>query len=207
MTVARIADHDGPEPDRVDAERLLRTNGGRLYAAALRLLGRADAAKAAVAEACRAVFADGEGASAELLHRQVLRAAVRRLPARRPTSPLAVDELLPAFADDGHHRSAVPAWDGTCDRLLHSRDGAALLLGRIDLLPDDHRTLLLLADVEGLGVAPAAALLGIRTDRAKARLRRARQAVRELLARVLTSRSEAAATWPGPAGSSAGAPA
>jgi RNA polymerase sigma-70 factor (ECF subfamily) len=56
---------------------------------------------------------------------------------------------------------------------------------RIDELPDDFRTVLLLRDIEELDTAETARVLDISEAAVKTRLHRARQALRTLLARDL----------------------
>ena len=51
----------------------------------------------------------------------------------------------------------------------------------IDRLPETHRTILLLRDIEELSTEEAARLLGISENAVKIRLHRARQALRGLL--------------------------
>ena len=51
----------------------------------------------------------------------------------------------------------------------------------IDALPEGHRNVLLLRDIEDLDTEEAAQLLGISPGAVKTRLHRARQALRELL--------------------------
>jgi RNA polymerase sigma-70 factor (ECF subfamily) len=53
----------------------------------------------------------------------------------------------------------------------------------IDRLPEAHRTILVLRDLEELGTEEAARALGISQDAVKMRLHRARQALRTLLER------------------------
>jgi len=51
----------------------------------------------------------------------------------------------------------------------------------IDQLPDGHRTVLLLRDIEEMDTQETAALLGVTENAVKIRLHRARQALRTLL--------------------------
>jgi len=61
-------------------------------------------------------------------------------------------------------------------------------------LPEIHRDVLLLVGVEGLDVAQAAEVLGIRPDAARQRLARARAALADALERESTERTERKAT-------------
>lgn len=191
MTAASLDPCRPREPDRTAAERLIRAHGGRSYAAAQRLLGCPEAAMAAVADACRALLAGPRAVDpAAQLHRQTLAAALRRLPERPPHAGAPIEALLPEFMPDGHRRDPGAAWDAATEQMLRSRAGGRQVLALIDRLPDEHRILLLLADVEGLGLPAGAAMLGIDLEVAGRRLHRARQALRELLAAALRGRRE-----------------
>ena len=56
-----------------------------------------------------------------------------------------------------------------------------LVRGSIDRLPETHRTVLMLRDIEELSTREAAELLGVSEGAVKVRLHRARLALREML--------------------------
>jgi RNA polymerase sigma-70 factor (ECF subfamily) len=64
---------------------------------------------------------------------------------------------------------------------VEQRELRSLVLESIHSLPDGHRNVLLLRDIEDLDTEEAAELLGISPGAVKTRLHRARQALRELL--------------------------
>jgi RNA polymerase sigma-70 factor (ECF subfamily) len=64
----------------------------------------------------------------------------------------------------------------------------ALALGRaLDALPEDHREVIVLRDIEGLTAPDAAAALGVSVGALKSRLHRAREAMRAALRPILES--------------------
>lgn len=176
----RVEPHD---PHGITAERL-RSHGGPAWSAAMRLLRCRDAAAAALADACRALADVADGADlAAALHQRTLIAAMRYLPERCADPKVPIEPLLPTFAADGHRRDVRPAWTTHGAAAFGTRTGALQLQQQIDRLPDGHRTLLILVDVEGLPIHTAASMLGLFPALARDRLRAARQALRELIDR------------------------
>jgi RNA polymerase sigma-70 factor (ECF subfamily) len=66
-----------------------------------------------------------------------------------------------------------------------ARELAALLERALAAIPEQHREVLVLRDVEGLSAAEAAEVLGIGVDALKSRLHRARAALRDAIAPLL----------------------
>jgi RNA polymerase sigma-70 factor (ECF subfamily) len=100
---------------------------------------------------------------------------------------ISIDELLPAFDDSGHHLHPVAPWsEQPCNRMERA-EMQKQVRACIDLLPDDHRMVLLLRDLEELDTEQTATVLGISVPAVKTRLHRARQALRSLLEPMFTS--------------------
>ena len=70
---------------------------------------------------------------------------------------------------------------GGAEDELAAAETARIVRAAIDELPESHRVVLVLRDIEGMDTAEAAAALGIGPDACKMRLHRARQALRTLL--------------------------
>lgn len=177
-----------PAP-RLDFEDLVRRFGPRLLAVARRLLRSEDDARDAVQDALLAAFRsmdrfEGHAAPETWLHRIVVNTALMRLRSRKRKPEAAIDDLLPGFLEDGHHDRHVEAWSECPERQLGRRETQALVRTCIDRLPEAHRTILLLRDIEELTTEEAAAALGLSEGAAKVRLHRARQALRGMLAAV-----------------------
>jgi RNA polymerase sigma-70 factor (ECF subfamily) len=172
-------------------EVLVRRYTGRMLAVARRLLGCAEDSADAVQEAFCSAFQAlssfaGTAALSTWLHRIVVNACLMKLRSRSRRRTVSIDDLLPAFDEKGHHIQPVAPWsDEPCNRLeraeTHNQVRAC-----IDRLPDDHRTVLLLRDIEELDTEQTAALLGISVPAVKTRLHRARQALRTLLEPIFT---------------------
>ncbi len=166
-------------------ETMVRAFGGRLLAAARRLLGNEEDARDAVQEAFLSAFRalgrfEGEARLSTWLHRIVLNASLMRLRTRRRRPEVSIDELLPRFLEDGHAADAAQEWKLPLDAVAR-RETRDLVRRSIDRLPDSYRSVLLLRDVEELDTDETARLLGLSVSAVKTRLHRARQALRALL--------------------------
>ncbi len=165
-------------------EELVRRHGGAMLALARRLLRREEDARRALAEAFGVAFrhpgtAAGRSGTDAGLRRIVIGVCVERLRsgAGRPAAP--IDDLLPDFDEAGCHARPIGAWDR--GELPDGSETLAEVRRCIDELPDEHRTVLVLRDVEGLGARETAELLGLPLTVIETRLHRARQALLTLL--------------------------
>jgi RNA polymerase sigma-70 factor (ECF subfamily) len=165
---------------------LVRREGGRMLAVARRILRSDEDAHDALQDAFLAAFRHlpefaGEARLATWLHRIAINAALMRLRSRKRRREDALEPLLPQFAEDGHFRAPQADWRPDGEAALGRKESASLVRACIDRLPESHRTVLLLRDIEGLDTAQTAAALGLGVDAVKMRLHRARQALRSLL--------------------------
>lgn len=172
--------------DEAAFETLLREYGGPLLAVARRMLRNeadaADAVQDAFLSAYKSIdsFA-GDAKLSTWLHRIVVNAALMKLRTQRRKPAQQIDDLLPQFLEDGHHASGVKRWRETVEQALDRKEMKQLVHESIDTLPETHREVLLLRDIEQHDTAATAELLGISEGAVKTRLHRARQALRELL--------------------------
>ena len=176
--------------DEAAFAELVRRESGKLLAVAKRILRSDEDAQDAVQDALLSAFQnlagfEGGARLSTWLHRITVNAALMRLRSKKRRREDSIEELLPGFAEDGHHLAKVsPPRDAAEDEIA-SAEIAALVRAAIDELPEGYRVVLVLRDVEGLDTAETAAALGIGPDAAKMRLHRARQALRTLLERRL----------------------
>jgi RNA polymerase sigma-70 factor (ECF subfamily) len=176
--------------DETAFAELVRRESGKLLAVARRILRSDEEAQDAVQDALLSAFQnlDGFEGGARLstwLHRITVNAALMRLRSKKRRREDSIEELLPGFAEDGHHLAPVSPLRNAAEDEIASAEIAAIVRAAIDELPEGYRVVLVLRDVEGLDTAEAAAALGIGPDAAKMRLHRARQALRTLLERRL----------------------
>jgi RNA polymerase sigma-70 factor (ECF subfamily) len=205
----------GGAPRDEEAERLARLRSGddsafadwvrrespRLLAVARRILRSEDEASDAVQDAFLSAWrhlASFEGGSrlSTWLHRIAVNAALMRLRSRRRRREQPIEDLLPVFAEDGHHAEPVSSF-GAEECPLERAELRAAVRECIDRLPESHRIALVLRDIEGLDTAEAAAALGVRPEALKMRLHRARLALRTLLAAKLGDAARPGIPTPG----------
>ena len=172
--------------DEAAFEELVREHGGRMLAVTRRLLGDTDDARDAVQDALLSVHRSidrfqGGSQLGTWLHRIAVNAALMKLRSegRRPEETLG--DLLPEYDEAGHRLGEVRGWEPPSDSALESAELRALVRESIDSLPEGHRSVLVLRDLEQLDTAETAELLGIKPGAVKTRLHRARQALRTLL--------------------------
>jgi RNA polymerase sigma-70 factor, ECF subfamily len=169
-------------------EALVRVYGGRLLAVARRFTGSDEDAQDVVQSAYLNAFRaldDFEGAAqlSTWLHRIVVNTALMTLRSRRRKPEESIEDLLPAFREDGHHVEQFAEWSLPADRLMERKETRAIVRACIDELPDAYRAVLILRDIEELSTQEAAERLEITATAVKVRLHRARQALSTLLRR------------------------
>jgi len=174
--------------DERACEELVRACSGRMLATARRMLRDEEDARDAVQEAFASAFRAlprfaGGSLLSTWLHRIVVNACLMKLRSRRRHPEESVEDLLPRFHEDGHRvlEDGSPAAE-RADQALERAELRAVVRACIDRLPEGHRTVLVLRDVEDLDTDEVAALLGTTRGAVKTRLHRARQALQTLLA-------------------------
>jgi RNA polymerase sigma-70 factor, ECF subfamily len=167
-------------------EELVRRYGGRLLAVARRFLPVEEDARDAVQDAFLSAFRsidrfEGNAQLSTWLHRIVVNASLMKLRTRRRKPELAIEDLLPGYLEDGHFERPASPWRSEEVDPAEQAELRDLVMRSIHSLPEGHRNVLLVRDIEGLDTEEAAELLGISPGAVKTRLHRARQALRELL--------------------------
>lgn len=171
-------------------EAWVRESTPRLLAVARRMLRNEDDAQDAVQDTFASAFRglprfQGGSRLSTWLHRIVVNVCLMKLRSRRRKPEEPIDELLPKFLDDGQMERPASPWRCSGEALLARHEGRKAVRDAIDRLPESHRNVLLLRDIEGLDTAEAAQALGISAGAVKTRLHRARLALRELIDPVL----------------------
>ena len=168
-------------------ETLVRAHSGRMLSVCRRILRSEEEAKDAVQEAFISAFRaistfEGTSKLGTWLHRIAVNASLMRLRSKKRRPEESIDELLPAFKDDGHARIEPRDFSPSALQTVETRETGEFVRGCIDRLPDMYRTVLLLRDIEEMETAEAAEVLGVSEGVVKVRLHRARHALRRLLA-------------------------
>ncbi len=167
-------------------EELVRTHGGRMLAVSRRFLRSEDDARDAVQDAFLNAFRsidhfEGNARLSTWLHRIVVNAALMKLRTRRRRPEHSIEELLPGFLEDGHLAEPASEWQKPPEDRVSRAEIRELVLAKIHELPEGHRNVLLLRDIEELDTRETAAALVVSPGAVKTRLHRARQALRTLL--------------------------
>jgi RNA polymerase sigma-70 factor (ECF subfamily) len=122
------------------------------------------------------------------LHRIVVNGALMKLRTRRRKPEQSIEELLPGFLEDGHHVENFCGWASQADQLLEHKQMRQVVRAAITELPETHRAVLILRDIEDMTTDEAAVALGITPNAVKIRLHRARQALATLVRRRMGNR-------------------
>jgi RNA polymerase sigma-70 factor, ECF subfamily len=172
--------------DEAAYEQVVAAHAPRMLAVARRFLpdeaDAQDAVQDAFLSAFKAINAFAGGSSlATWLHSIIVRACLMKLRSRRRKSETSIDDLLPQFTADGHRVQPGAAWPEPLEAVVQREESRALVRSCIERLPETHRTILLLRDIEEYDTEETARLLGVSQSVVKTRLHRARQALRTLL--------------------------
>jgi RNA polymerase sigma-70 factor (ECF subfamily) len=180
--IARLKAGDG------DAfEEAVRTYSSRLLAVTRRILNNDEEARDALQDTFLSAFRaiqsfEGDARLSTWLHRIAVNAALMKVRTRKRKPERSIEELLPAFREDGHHAEGFVAWEPPVDVAMEIAHNRALVRECIAELPEQYRMVLMMRDIEDIDTAEIAAMLGVTPNGVKIRLHRARQALRTLLA-------------------------
>lgn len=172
--------------DPAATERFVREHTGRCLAVARRVLSNEADAMDAVQDAFASFFRalptfNAQSRLSTWLHRIVVNAALMRRRARARRPEVAIEDLTPKYAGDGHRVDPQPAWQASAEELAASAEVREIVRDRIAQLPDEYRNVIWMRDIEGLDTHQTAEALGATPGAIKTRLHRARQALRTLL--------------------------
>jgi RNA polymerase sigma-70 factor (ECF subfamily) len=172
--------------DQQAFEILVRIYGGRMLAVARRFVRNDEDAQDIVQSAYLSAFRsvgqfEGQSLIGTWLHRIVVNTALMKLRSRRRKPETSIDDLLPAFQEDGHHVEQFSDWYAPADELMHREQTRAIVRACIDQLPENYREVLILRDIEELSTEESARVLSMTPTAVKVRLHRARQALSTLL--------------------------
>ena len=176
------------------AETLVERFGDRVYRLARRITGSNEDAEEVAQDALWTAVRKigtfkGDSVFGSWLYRIAANAAYHRLRARHGNDrEVALDDVLPAFDGESRHFEPTADWSARVAERALTADLLQVLERVIDGLPPDHRTALLMHDVEGLSNSDIAETLGISLTAAKSRVHRSRLWVRKQLAEYLQPR-------------------
>ncbi len=178
--------------DTVAFEVLFDRFSPQVYRQAMRLLANPVEAEEVLQEVFLTVYTKcqtfrGEAAFSTWLYRLTANAAISRLRQRQrhPETALetALDEFLPQFNEDGHHRvRPVIDWSQELEKRLADQEMRAVIQQALAELSPLDKAVVVLSDLEGLPNQEIAEILELTVSAVKSRLHRARLFLRGKLA-------------------------
>lgn len=165
-------------------ERVVREHGPRMYSVARRMLGcehdAVDALQDAFVSAMRSIDMFREEARLSTwLHRVIVNVCLMKLRSRMRER--SAYERMRANQDAGGTLAGREPSTDPCNS-LDRKETLRWVRDCIDRLPERHRQVIILRDIEQLSTQATASLLDCSTENVKTRLHRARLALRNLLA-------------------------
>ncbi len=156
----------------------------RIFNLAYRMMGDpedgADMAQEAFLRAFKALRGfRGDASFSTWLYRVASNVCLDELRRRGRRGEVSLD--APLTTEQGQLRREVPDTAAGPAEVVERREAEALVHRALGLLPDDHRLVVLLRDIEGLSYGELAEALGCPVGTVKSRLNRARAKLRELL--------------------------
>ena len=176
--------------DKQAAEVLVRSEAGRMIAVAKRMLGDHALAEDCVQDAFIKLFRNIDGfeqrsSLRSWVHRIVVNEALMKLRSKRTRGEASIDELMPEFDENACRIEGPWQYLATPEEIFARQDRRALVLTKIQELPESYRVVLLLRDIEELSTREVADGLGLSEANVKVRLHRARSALKKLLEPLL----------------------
>ena len=162
---------------------LVDAHGGWMLQLARRLLRHEQDAQDVVQEAFLTAFRSlggfqGQSRLSTWLHRVLVNAALMRMRRRKRKSEPVLEGDLAAKGRTGRSAELPLVWDDPPEDVAGRRELRRQVRGAIDQLPEIHRTILLLRDIEEMSTTEVAEFLDVSKQVVKTRLHRARQALR-----------------------------
>jgi RNA polymerase sigma-70 factor (ECF subfamily) len=168
----------------------------RLFRQAVQLLGNEAEAEEILQEVFLTLYTKAQTFRAEAavstwLYRLTTNASLDRLRRRVRRQEVQIDDYIPQFTDDGHHRERpIVDWSQNLEGALVRDEAHQLLRQAIETLPPLDKAVVVLSDLDELSQRETADILNLTVSAVKSRLHRARLFLRGRLASVLEMASE-----------------
>jgi len=160
----------------------------KLYRVAYGIVQDPMEAQDAVQDAMVNLLAKGEGfeeraSISTWLYRVTVNASLDRLRAkRRKGDTVSIEDFLPKFDEEGRYAEEIVDWSQRPLERLLSKEAMETLERALGSLPEDHRIVIVMKDMEEIPLAEIARALDLTIAAVKSRLHRARLALRGVLA-------------------------
>ena len=171
--------------DRGAFERLVLLYEKKVYNLAFRMMGNHEDASDVAQEAFLRAFSRlrefrGDSSFSTWLYRIVANVCLDELRRKKRQRVSYLSE--PASTEDGDMARQIASTDPGPEEFLERQEIKEAIQRAIESLPDDHRLIVILRDMNGLSYEEISAVLGCSLGTVKSRLNRARNALRQRLA-------------------------
>jgi len=169
-------------------EALYARHAPRVFRQAIRMLNNESEAEEVLQEVFVTVYKKiqqfrGAAAFSTWLYRLTANATITKLRKRKRNREVAIEDYLPEFDEDGHHKTRpVIDWSQDLEAALLSDETQKFLRQALDNLPPTDKAVVVLSDLEGFSNKEIAKMLGLTVAAVKARLHRGRLFLRGRLA-------------------------
>lgn len=176
------------EGDHAAFELLFGRYARQVYRQAMRMLANPAEAEEVMQEVFLAVYTKchtfrGDAAFSTWLYRLTANAAITRLRQHQRHPETELDEYLPQFGADGHHKvRPVIDWSQQLEKRLADAEMRQVIEAALNLLSPIDKAVVVLSDLEGLPNQEIAEILELTLSAVKSRLHRARLFLRGKLA-------------------------
>lgn len=174
--------------DHCSFNEIFEENFPRVYRLAHKLLGNSSDAEDVVQEVFLLVYRktitfEGKSDFSTWLYRLTANTALSRLREIKKYRKVFVDEYLPQFNNDGHHKvRPVADWSLQVDKLVSDKQFSGLIHEAIDQLKPLDKAVIVMSDLEEMTNREIGDALGLSLQAVKSRLHRARLFLRGKLA-------------------------
>jgi len=163
---------------------------GKIYSLAMSILKNESDAEEAVEDVFMTVVQKahtfkGNSALYSWIYRICVNTCLMRLRRSRKYETVSIEGFMPVFTEDGMHAGPVDDWSKAVERKALNKELGQVIKRFMEDLPEKHRVVFALSDVEGMSNEETAKILGLTVPAVKSRLHRARLYLREQLSRYL----------------------
>ncbi|WP_416899570.1 MAG: RNA polymerase sigma factor [Minwuia sp.] len=173
-----------------DQEAVIREAIARLTRVAERYVGNRedalDCAQEALIQSIRNFERfEGRAQVTSWMHRIAVNCALTHLRRQGDREEVPIDDLLPVFDSQDFLDNGFRTNDLSADEILERDDARRQVREAIQCLPETHRAVLILRDIEERPLSEVAELLELTEGAVRVRVHRARSALRQLMAPLL----------------------
>lgn len=176
------------EGDHAAFELLFGRFAPQVFRQAMRMLANSAEAEEVMQEVFLLVYTKchsfrGDAAFSTWLYRLTANAAITRLRQHQRHPEIDLEEYMPQFGDDGHHKvRPLVDWSQQLEKRLADAEMRQMIEEALGMLTPIDKAVVVLSDLEGLSNQEIAEILELTVSAVKSRLHRARLFLRGKLA-------------------------